>query len=163
VLTQFGLAETWHFFTRPERRLMVMLHMSFGILLGAAVLARVVWRLIPGHQVAPADSGLVQLAAKAVHYLLYVLIFAQFVIGFVLRWTGGEAMIFFGLRIAPLIGRVPRPEHRFIGELHNWVGWSIIALAAAHALAGLFHHFVVRDAVLARMIPALRARRAQTP
>ncbi|MBV8870203.1 MAG: cytochrome b/b6 domain-containing protein, partial [Acetobacteraceae bacterium] len=46
-------------------------------------------------------------------------------------------------------------------ELHNWVGWTIIALAAGHAAAALFHHFALHDDVLWRMLPGRRARREE--
>jgi len=162
VLIQFGLSKTWHLFARPMRREMIMLHMGFGILLGLAVMARIVWRLIPGRPLPPAHSGWVGFASTTVHYLLYALILFEFVLGFVLRWSGGEAMIFFGMQIPPMVvPHVSRATHDLIGVIHSLVGWVIIIVAAGHALAGIYHHFVVRDGVLARMIPALRRIRAR--
>ncbi len=52
VVLQFTLGETWDFAARPARHLMIVSHMSLGILLSAVVIVRIVWRLIPGHQVA---------------------------------------------------------------------------------------------------------------
>jgi cytochrome b561 len=159
VLANFALGETWGWFARPTRHLMVLTHMSFGILLAAAVIARIVWRLLPGHQVPPATAGLQDLAAKAVHYLLYGLLALEAVLGFLLRWSGGEAMIFFGLPIPSPLATVSKPTNRLIGHFHEWNGWLIIALAVGHAGAALYHHFVVRDDVLRRMLPQ-GARRA---
>jgi cytochrome b561 len=153
VLANFGLAETWSHFARATRHQMIVAHMSFGILLAAVVALRIVWRLVPAHRVAPAVAGLQQLAATAVHWLLYGLLAAQAVLGFVLRWSGGEAMSFFGLLIPSPMATVSRPTHHLIGELHEWVGWSIIIVALGHAGAALFHHFVVKDSVLRRMLP----------
>jgi cytochrome b561 len=158
VLLEFGLAETWTWFARPTRHQMVVAHMSFGIVLLAVVLARIAWRLIPGHQMPPSVSGRVEMASKAVHYLLYLMLLAQAVLGFVLRWGGKEAMSFFGLQIPPLIAPLSRPTHGLIGDLHHWNGWAIIGLAAGHAAAALYHHFVVRDRVLVRMAPWVRPR-----
>jgi cytochrome b561 len=156
VLIQFGTAETWGWFARPTHHLMVTVHMSFGILLAAAVAARIVWRLIPGHQVPPSVEGWVELASKAVHYLLYLLLAIQATLGFVLRWSGGEAMSFFGLQIASPMAKVSRPVHHLIGEAHSWIGWTIVILAAGHAAAALYHHLALRDDVLRRMLPAGR-------
>lgn len=153
VLVQFVLSLTWGYFARPTRHLMIVSHMSFGILLGAVVVARIAWRLIPGHQMPPAAAGLTELAAKIVHYLLYALLLAEFVLGFVLRWAGAEAMSFFGLQIPSPMAAVSRPLHSQIGEIHEWVGYSIVAIAAAHAAAALYHHLVVKDRVLLRMLP----------
>lgn len=153
VLANFALAETWSHFSRATRHEMVVAHMSFGILLAAVVAFRIAWRLMPGHRVAAAVSGLEQVVSTAVHWLLYALLAGQAVLGFVLRWAGGEAMSFFGVPIPSPMTAVSRSEHRLIGELHDWTGWTIIIVALGHAAAALLHHFIARDAVLRRMLP----------
>jgi cytochrome b561 len=158
VLSQFALAETWSWFARPTRHLMIVTHMSFGIILSAVIVIRIVWRLIPGHQMAPAAAGWTELAAKAVHYLLYAMLALEAVLGFVLRWSGNESMSFFGLMLAPPFAPFSKPAHHLVGELHNLNGWAIIVLATGHAAAALYHHYVLRDKVLSRMLPALRDR-----
>jgi cytochrome b561 len=152
VLTQFALAELWGLPARPVRHLMIVAHMSFGILLTFVVIVRVFWRLVPGHQMPPAVSGWVEQASKAVHYGLYTLLGAQAVLGFVLRWSGDEAMSFFGLLIPPPFAAFSKPAHELVGAAHVWIGWTIIVLASGHALAALYHHFVLRDDVLRRML-----------
>jgi cytochrome b561 len=161
VLMQFGLAETWHYASRPIKHVMIVGHMSFGILLAAVVVTRIVWRFLPGHWVRPAVSGFVELLSKAVHYLLYALLCIQATLGFALRWSGHEAMSFFGLQIPPPFGPTSKPVHHLIGEAHNYVGWTIIIVAAGHAAAALFHHFFLRDDVLWRMIPGRRAKQRE--
>jgi len=152
VLTQFGLAELWGFAARPERHLMIVAHMSFGILLTGVIISRIVWRVIPGHQLHGLPNGWDERLARAVHYGLYVLLSLQAVLGFVLRWSGDEAMSFFGLLIPPPFPPVTKPVHDFIATAHNWIGWTIIIIACGHALAALYHHFVLRDGVLRRML-----------
>ena len=156
VLSQFALAETWEWFARPTRHLMIVAHMSFGIILSAVIVARLVWRLLPGHQVAPAVSGWTEMASKGVHYLLYAMLVAEAALGFVLRWAGDESMSFFGLLIPPPFAPFSKAAHHQLGELHELNGWAIIILAAGHAAAALYHHYVLRDRVLSRMLPAVR-------
>jgi cytochrome b561 len=158
VLTQFTLAETWGWYARPTRHLMIVAHMSFGIMLSAVIVIRIVWRLIPGHQMPPAASGWVELASKGGHYLLYAILLAEALLGFLLRWSGNEAMSFFGLQIPPPFAPFSRPAHELIGEIHDWNGWAIIILAAGHAAAALYHHYVLHDRVLSRMLPLVRLR-----
>jgi cytochrome b561 len=162
VLVLFVLAEFWDFASKATKGQMIVAHMSFGILLTLVLIVRIAWRLTPGHRVRDADTGLVELASKAVHYLLYVLLVVQAVLGYVLRWSGNEAMSFFGLQIPPPFAPFSKPAHQLVGDVHNWIGWTIVILAAGHAGAALFHHFVLRDDVLWRMVPGLRARRAET-
>src|SRR5689334_5647908 len=127
--------------------------MSFGIVLTVVLAARIAWRLVPGHQVPPAVSGWVELTSKAVHWLLYALLGAEAALGFVLRWSGDQAMSFFGLPIPPPFAPFSKPAHDLVGEVHEWVGWAIVVIAAGHAAAALFHHYVLRDEVLWRMLP----------
>lgn len=155
VVANFGLAETWDWFAEPVTELMEDTHMSLGVLLTAAVVARVIWRLLPGHAVGAITSGWVRLASKSVHYLLYVLLAAQAALGFAFRWGAGRPMEFFGFGIPPLIGEIARADRRFLRELHEWNGWGIIIIAGLHAAAALYHHYVLKDRVLERMLPSV--------
>ena len=154
VLVQFGTSQLWGFAARPTRHVMIVSHMSFGILLGVIVIARLIWRFVPGHQVRPTDRGLTEALAQSVHFLLYALLVAQTALGVYLRWAGGEAMSFFGFALPSPFTAISKEAQKFIGELHYWVGWAIIVIAFGHALAALYHHFVLRDGVLKRMLPA---------
>jgi cytochrome b561 len=153
VVAQFALAETWDWFARPVHRLMVTTHMSFGVLLAAVIVARLVWRLIPGHRVAAIEIGWVRLASKATHYLLYTLLVVEALLGFTFRWGEGRPMSFFGLGIPGPFGPFGKPVTEQLLELHNWVGWTIVIIALGHALAALYHHYVLKDQVLVRMLP----------
>jgi cytochrome b561 len=154
VIANFLLAVTWDWFARPVKQFMESTHMSFGVLLAAAVLARIAWQLIPGHRVASLEAGWMRLASTATHYLLYVLLVAEAALGFAFRWGAGRPMAFFGAGIPPLIGEIARPDRRLLRELHEWIGWAIVIVALGHALAALYHHYVLKDRVLQRMLPS---------
>ena len=156
VVANFTLAKTWDWFAEPTRDLMESAHMSFGVLLAAVVVTRIVWRLIPGHQLPSLDAGWMRLAAKGTHYLLYALLVVEAGLGFAFRWGAGRPMEFFGLGIPPMIAEMARPERRFLRDLHDWNGWAIITIALMHALAALYHHYVLKDRVLVRMLPRRR-------
>jgi cytochrome b561 len=158
VIANFALAQTWGWFAKPTRGLMEDTHMSFGVLLTVLIGARIVWRLIPGHQISSLEAGWVRLASKGTHYLLYVLLIAEATLGFAFRWGAGRPMAFFSTGIAPLIGEMGQPLRHQLREFHEWIGWAIIIFALLHALAALYHHYVLKDRVLVRMLP--RGRRA---
>jgi cytochrome b561 len=159
VLMQFASAELWDLAQRPLKHFMIVGHMSFGILLAAVIVIRLIWRFLPGHRMRPATTGPVEIISKAVHSLLYVLLVAQAGLGFVLRWSGNESMNFFALLIPPFFPPFSKHAHHLVGEAHNYVGWAIIILAAGHAIAALVHHHLLRDDVLWRMLPERYARR----
>ena len=156
VIVQFALGQAWGWFPRPTRHLMVVTHMSLGIILTAVVVTRVLWRFGLGHQASSVEAGWVKIASKSVHYLLYALLMAEAVLGFLSRWQGNEAMSLFGLQIPPPFTGAGRKAAHQLQDIHNWVGWAIIILAAGHALAALYHHYVLRDRVLGRMWPPAR-------
>jgi len=153
VIANFALAQTWDWFAKPTRGLMEDTHMSFGVLLTAVIVARIAWRLIPGHQVSSLEAGWQRIASKATHYVLYALLVAEAGLGFAFRWGAGRPMEFFGVGIPPLIGEIAKPLRRELREFHEWIGWAIIVIALLHAAAALYHHYVLKDRVLKRMLP----------
>lgn len=156
VVVQFTLGQTWDWFPRPTRHLMIVTHMSFGIILTTVMLTRLVWRFVLRHHVAPLESGFVRVASTGVHYLLYSLLVTEAVLGFLSRWEGNEAMSFFGIQIpSPFTGSGEKVAHQ-LQDIHNWVGWAIIILALGHALAALYHYYFLKDRVLGRMLPSAR-------
>lgn len=157
VVANFALAQTWDWFATPVKGLMEDTHMSFGVLLTAVVVARLAWRWLPGHQVSSIEAGWMRITSKATHYLLYLLLLAEAGLGFAFRWGAGRPMEFFGLGIPPLIGEMGRPLRHELREFHEWIGWAIVILALLHALAALYHHYVLKDRVLMRMLPGARS------
>jgi cytochrome b561 len=153
VIANFALAETWDWFAKPTQSSMQSLHVSFGVLLAAVIAGRLAWRLVPRHQVSSLETGWVRTASKGTHYLLYALLVAVVALGFLLQWARGHPVSFFGLDIPGPYGQQDRPLRHQIQELHNYVAWTIIILALIHALAALYHHYVLKDQVLVRMLP----------
>ena len=157
VIVQFLLAISWDFFGKATREEMQSLHVSMGVLLTIVVVARIVWRLMPGHHRPAIVTGWVKLASKAVHYLLYVLLVAQACLGFTWRWAQGHQVGFFGLFGIPgPYGALDRGTRHILAESHQYIGWAIVIIAFGHALAALYHHYFLRDRVLGRMLPAAR-------
>ena len=157
VLTQFVMALSWDSFSHDTAESMQSVHVSLGVLLTAVVLARIIWRLMPGHQVSSLEVGWVRIASKAVHYLLYALLVAQAALGFAWRWAQGHSVEFFGLFGIPgPYGEQARATRHLLSGLHEKVAWAIVIIALGHALAALYHHYVLKDRVLGRMLPAVR-------
>jgi cytochrome b561 len=153
VFANFILALVWDWFPKPTKKLLEDTHMSLGVILTLVIVARLVWRWLPGHEVLALQAGWMRIAAKATHLSLYSLLVVEAVLGFVFRWGAGRPMAFFGTGIPPLIGEIARPVRRQLREFHEWIGWAIIVIALIHGAAALYHHYVLKDRVLARMLP----------
>ena len=156
VIANFALSQVWDWFAKPTRGLLEDTHMSFGVLLTGVIIARLVWRWLPGHQLSSLEAGWVRLASKATHYLLYALLAVEASLGFAFRWGAGRPMTFFGLGIPSPIGEMSKPLRHQLREIHQWIGWTIVIIALLHALAALYHHYVLKDRVLERMLPSAR-------
>jgi len=156
VFANFILSQVWDWFAKPTKGFLEDTHMSFGVLLTLVILARLVWRWLPGHQVAAVEAGWMRIASKVTHYSLYAMLVAEAALGFVFRWGAGRPMALFGTGIPPLIAKMPRPVNRQLREFHEWIGWAIVIVALLHAAAALYHHYVLKDRVLARMWPPAR-------
>jgi cytochrome b561 len=161
VFGLFLLAMIWDFFPKPERHLLIVAHLSFGIIFAIVLVVRIGWRPMPGHQVSPAVVGWTEIASKAVHYSLYALLLTQAALGFTTRWLGEAPMSFFGLEMPSPFAPASKLVRELFEEVHDWVGWAIVILAAGHALAALYHHYALKDDVLWRMLPGGRDRRAE--
>jgi cytochrome b561 len=126
-------------------------HITLGVLLALVLVGRMLWRSSRGRRLPPADGGLLGLAAKATHWGLYSLLAAMVLVGLALTWTRGDSL--FSLFSIPAYdpGNKDLPDQ--IQDIHATIGWIILAFAGVHAAAALFHHYVWRDGVLARMLP----------
>ena len=157
VLAQFASAHLWDFLEKGTslRIDLIMTHLAFGILLAVTVVVRIAWRILGRDRLPPAATGLQQLAATAVHMLLYCLLVAQVMLGFLFSWSSGMPLPFFNLFAIPVPITIDPSFRHTLAELHNDGGWAIIAVVGLHAAAALLHHYVLRDGVLRRMLPGL--------
>lgn len=128
-------------------------HKEFGTLVLILACLRWGWRLANTTPVLPSHMPFwQQWAAHASHYLLYVLLFAMPITGWLVSSAAGLLPSFFGLFVLPsLIAPNQELTHLF-GWMHQWLAYSLIALLCVHIGAALEHHFVEKDDILRRMI-----------
>ena len=153
VLVLFGTAMVWNYVTPHDhfwRPVLEATHVSLGIWFAVVILLRLIWRFT-GMRHLPAEVGISGTLSRIMYWLLYILLVAQSVLGFVLRWRQGEDFTFFGWFTMPAALGPDRDMAHTFEELHNWVAWAIIILSAGHAAAALVHHYVLEDLTLRRM------------
>lgn len=135
----------------PLRTDVWSLHIVVGVVLGVLLIGRIVWRLTRGRRLPPSDGPLLEMGAKAAHYALYALLIAVVILGIVVTWGMGFPL-FNVLHIPLLDPQNPKLGSGLVGW-HGMVANWILIVACVHAAAALFHHYVWRDGVLARMLP----------
>ncbi|HVW91958.1 MAG TPA: cytochrome b/b6 domain-containing protein [Devosia sp.] len=154
VVLLFATSLIWNYVTphnRFWRPLLETSHVSLGVLFALLIIVRVIWRLT-GMRRLPPEAGIAGLLSQIMYGLLYVLLVAETVTGFVLRWAQGEEFTFFGLFSIPALMAKDRGMAEQLEQWHNYIGWAIVILALGHAAAALVHHYVLKDQVLERML-----------
>lgn len=135
------------------REMLKSWHFMLGILLFALVLPRIAARLSGlTPSVAPEPEKIQQLAAKLLHLALYVLMIAMPISGYLLLSAAGKPIPFFGLELPALLD-TDKDLAKQIKEVHEFVGSAGYFLIGAHFVAALYHHFIVRDNTMTRMLP----------
>lgn len=129
-------------------------HKSIGMTVLALVVLRLLWRALNRPPPFPSSmSAWERSAASTAHWMLYVLILAMPLSGWLYTSAAGFGPEFFGLFDIPgLVGPNERLEDLF-GAVHEWLAIFIVALIAIHVLAALRHQFVLEDGLLRRMLP----------
>lgn len=152
--------------TDPLAYSLFQLHKSLGFTILILVVLRFLWRLgnpppaLPAHM--PAWE---RFAAKATHYAFYLALVALPLSGWVLVSASPYNIPthFWGLVEWPHLGFVASSPDKEAWEaaaetVHKIVLWAALALIGLHAAAALRHHFMLKDDILARMVPWLSPR-----
>ncbi len=128
------------------------MHKSFGIVLLTLIMLRLVWRLINETPRLPNETTAGEaFIAKAMHWGLYVLMFAQPLAGIMMSQAAGFPVSFFGFFELPVfLDKNPELAKTFL-SIHGTV-WILLVIAViGHAGAALHHHFIRKDNVLKQM------------
>ena len=89
------------------------------------------------------------------HFSLYVLLFVTPIIGIITFIYHGRVFDF-GIFKVDFAVKSNRAIFHPTEDLHGYLAYAIFALAGIHALTALWHQFILRDGLLARMWPARR-------
>jgi cytochrome b561 len=154
VLLAWGMAQIIDDFPRGAYRVDARsVHFVFGLSLAVILVLRIIHRANGARRLPPADRGVLQFLAAAIHYALYALMIAQILLGISWALLRGDS-VFNLFSVGPL--PFDKGVKDSVGDLHGTIATFILIVAGLHAAAGLFHHYVWHDGVLRRMIPRLR-------
>jgi superoxide oxidase len=132
--------KTWHY--------MVGLGVLATTVLRAA-LRILVWKVPP---ITPPPPRALHLLSIAAHLAIYVWMIAMPLAGWTILSAEGDPIPFLGLNLPPLVG-VDENLAEQVEELHEAGGTFGYFLLGLHAAAALFHHYLMKDNTLARMLP----------
>lgn len=138
---------------RALRQWLLEGHRHFGLMVLLLFFLRVglrvrLRRLPPG----PPSPLLLRLAAGGTHVAMYGLMLALPLIGWSLSNAFGKPVYLFGLTLPSLVA----PDADLGDTLGSWhlnAAWALLALVVLHIVAALWHHLVLRDGLLHRVLP----------
>ena len=132
--------KAWHF----------MLGLSVFFLVSMRLLARLT---SPAPRIQPDPPGWQKTSANVMHYALYALMIGMPLAGWLVLSAAGKPIpFFFGLHLPALIDKDVELAG-LIKEIHETGGTIGYFLIGLHAVAALFHHYILRDNTLRRMLP----------
>lgn len=138
----------------PQKYALYDLHKSLGITVLFVAFARLSWRMAnPVPKLEGAVSKWVEKGASVSHYLLYAVMILMPLSGYIMSVSGGHPVGWFGLFKLPTLMGKNEGLHEGFEEFHEVAATLILVLVGIHFLAALWHHFVVKDNVLRRMLP----------
>ena len=144
----------------PQKLHWYLWHKSIGITVFALTSGRLAWRAIRPHPAPVAMPPWQRRAAAVSHALLYVLLFATPISGWIYSSATGVQVVYLGT--FPLPNLVPKDKALadVLRLVHIGLNSLLFTVICIHVAAALKHHFIDRDAVLARMLPFSRRRTA---
>jgi cytochrome b561 len=150
VVWAWLIAGTWG---RDAASSVMTLHQTLGFAVFVLVLVRLVWRAFDRRPEEPAMPGLMSLAGKLSHWLLYGLLVAIPASAMLGSWLQGRSITVYGIgAIGPFLTTSRGLGHQIL-EIHQLLGTTLILVAGVHAAAAIFHHFFLKDRVLRQMLP----------
>jgi cytochrome b561 len=129
-------------------------HKSVGITILMLVILRLLWRSLNPTPLLPVTlKPYERFLARCTHALLYLLLFAMPLSGWMMSSARGFPVSWFGFFTLPDL--VPKNKSLYLALLttHEMLALTLAAVVTLHVAAALKHHFVLRDDVLRRMLP----------
>jgi len=138
----------------PVHENLMTLHKSIGTTVLILAIFRAAWRL--AHPIPPLPASVPQwqrLAARTDQGLLYVLIFLMPLTGLIDAAAFSQPVRFFFLFDLPTVIAHNEPLGHAAFAVHKIGAKALYVLLFLHASAALYHHYLLKDDVLRRMLP----------
>lgn len=134
-------------------------HKWAGMTLLFLAVVRLAWRLSHPAPALPDTMGpLSRLAAHAGHWVLYILMLAIPLSGWLMSSAQGFSVVWFGVLPLPDLVAKNLELGEWLNSIHLILNYTLIATLIGHIGAALHHHFIKKDTVMSRMLPLIKKR-----
>lgn len=129
------------------------IHKSLGVIILFLAILRIIWYIFNIKPTLNANIY-IRIAAKTVHLGLYFILIAFPLSGYLMSSFAGYPVSVFGLFTLPNLVGTNTDLARTFNFLHTEVIATIFfVLISAHILGALFHHFILKDNTLKKILP----------
>lgn len=141
----------------PDKLRFYSWHKWIGLTVLALAVLRILWRLTHRAPPLPISMSIWQRRAAHVgHLMLYVLMIAIPVSGYLYSSASNIPVVYLGLVPLPTI-IAPDPVLKvWFRSIHIALDYGLLALVAGHVAAAFKHHWLDGDGLLYRMLPFLK-------
>ena len=133
------------------RELCKTIHSLLGQFIFIAMVLRLGIRIIYGVPERSGKSLLFSHLATTMNWLLYFLLLTLPTMGVIFLQAGGKEVQFFNWTLPQVLSPDPSIKKVFNG-LHEWLGNAMYFLIGIHALVALWHHYILKNDTLRRML-----------
>lgn len=137
----------------PRKLHWYLWHKSIGLTIFALTSLRLAWRAIRPHPAPVPMPQWQRRAAYASHALLYALLLAIPISGWVYSSATGVSVVYLGIVPLPDLVAKDKALGDALRIVHVALNSLLVAVVCLHIAAAIKHHLVDRDAVLTRMLP----------
>ena len=156
ILTIWLIGQNIDSFGKGDPKVFVRsIHITLGLVLAVFFVLRLQWKLTGGVRLAQAVPGLFGKLAAGVHGLLYLLLGLIIVIGIAAVWIRGDNI--FNLFHVPVFETSDKQLRDQVVDIHGLLADALLILVSGHAMLAIWHHIILKDGVLKRMWPTLKA------
>lgn len=138
----------------PEKLQLYAWHKWAGVSAFLLVLVRMSWRFTHRPPALPQSMPMaMQRIAHAGHAMLYVLMLAIPLTGWLMSSAKGFQTVLFGVLPIPDLLAKDKALGDLLAEVHETLNILFLLVLAGHIAAALKHHWVDKDDILTRMLP----------
>jgi cytochrome b561 len=132
-------------------------HKSVGITILLLAALRLAWRWMNPVPPYPQSLGRLQrFLARSTHFALYALLFAMPLSGWMMSSARNFPVSWFGLVQLPDLVPADRRLYEIFHNVHESLAVLLLLAVILHIVGALWHHFVLKDDTLRRMLPFAR-------
>jgi cytochrome b561 len=127
-------------------------HRVIGFLILLLIVVRIGWSIADRHNRPARTRDMLGRSALVVQVAMYALMLAVPAIALIRAYASGRGFDWLGLSVIPATGERQVFAASLMNTLHGPLGWLFYFLIFGHSAMALVHHFILRDASLARMM-----------